>query len=96
MVSSPQAQVVRAAPQPTKNIYYEIPFAIMEKLHANRYAGDGTKHLYKHLIYMDELCGLCKLAGLSTNNVNKKMFPLSMEQKSLAWCRLLDDPETWD
>ena len=55
------------APQPTaptKNIGYEIPSGMIEKLLANPYAGDGTEHPNMHLIYVDEICGLFKLAGL--------------------------------
>ena len=80
-VSSPRAEVVRAGPQPTENVYYEIPFGIMEKLHANPYAGDGTIHPDMHLLFIDELCGLFRLAGLSRNEVKKKLFPLSLEEK---------------
>ena len=68
----------------------------MEKLHANPYAGDGTIHPDMHLIYMDELCGLFKLAGLSRDEVKKKLFPLSLKGRALAWYRLLDDTDSWD
>ena len=37
---------------------------MIEKLLANPYAGDGTLHPNMHLIYVDEVCGLFKLAGL--------------------------------
>ena len=49
-----------------------------------------------HLIYIDEICGLFKLAGLSGDGVKKKVFPLSLEGKTLTWYRLCDDTETWD
>jgi hypothetical protein len=75
---SPQAQVVTDEPPPTENIYYEIPLGILEKLHANPYAGDGTIHPDMHLIFMNELCGLFKLAGLTGAEVKKKLFPLSL------------------
>ena len=46
-VSSPRPEPQLVAPQPTaptKNIYYEIPLVMIEKLLANPYAGDGTLH----------------------------------------------------
>ena len=66
-VSSPRPEDQRVARQPnapTENIYYEIPSGMIEKLLANPYGGDGTLHLYLHLIYVDEGCGLFKLEGL--------------------------------
>ena len=68
-VSSPRPVEQRVAPQPTKhteneNVYFEIPSGMIEKLLANPYAGDGTLHPDMHLIYVDEVCGLFKLAGL--------------------------------
>ena len=80
-VSSPRPKVVRAAPQPTEateNIYYEIPSRIMVKLLANPYMGDGTIHPDVHLIYIDEICGLFKLASLSKDVSKNKIFPLAL------------------
>ena len=80
-VSSPRPEALRVAPQPiepTENIYYEIPSGMVEKLLAIPYAGDGTVHPDMHLIYVDEICGLFKLAGLSGDGVKKKVFPLSL------------------
>jgi hypothetical protein len=56
----------------------------MENLFANPYAGDGTIHLDMHLIYIDELCGLFKLAGLSEDGVKNIVFPLSFKGRALA------------
>jgi hypothetical protein len=88
--------VVREEPPPTEGICYEIPLGILEKLHTNPYAGDGTTHPDMHLLFIDELCGLFKLAGLSSDGVKMKLFPLSLEGKALAWYRLLDYPRSWD
>ena len=95
-VSSPRTEAQRVAPQPTENIYYEIPSGMIEKLLANPYAGDGTVHPDMHLIYVDEICGLFKLAGISGDGVKKKVFPLSLEGKVVMWYRLFDDTDTWD
>ena len=98
-VSSPRPEEQRVAPQPTaptENIYYEIPSGMIEKLLANLYVGDGTLHPNMHLIYVDEVCGLFKLAGLPEDEVKKKVLPLSFKEKALTWYRLCDDIGTWN
>ena len=55
---------------------------MIEKLLANPYAGDGTLHPDMHLIYVDEVCGLFKLAVLPEDEVKKKVFPLSLKEKA--------------
>ena len=80
-VSSPRPVEQRVSPQPTKsteNVYFEIPSRMIEKLLASPFIGDGTLHLDMHLIYVDEVCGLFKLAGVSGDVVKKKVFPLSL------------------
>ena len=79
-VSLPRPVAPIVAPQPTaptENIEYEIPLDMIKKLLANPYAGDGTTHPDMYLIYIDEICGLFNLAGLSEDGVKKKVFPLS-------------------
>ena len=93
-VSSPRSEPQLATPQPTaptENIYYEIPPGMIEKLLANPYAGDGQLHPDMHLIYVDEVSGLFKLAGMPEDVVKKKVFPLSFKGKSWTWYRLCDD-----
>ena len=83
-VSSPQPEKQRVASQPNapiENIVYEIPSVIKDKLLTNPYAGVGTLHPDMHLIYVDEVCGLFKLAGLPGDEVKKKVFPLSFGGK---------------
>ena len=45
---------------------------MIEKLLANSDAGDGTVHPDMHLIYVDEICGFFKLAGLSRVELRRK------------------------
>src|SRR5215216_4046694 len=93
-VSSPRPEEQIVAPQPTEpteNICYEIPSGMIEKLLANPYVGDGTLHHDMHLIYVEEVCGLFKLAGLPEDEVKKKVFPLYFKDKTLTWYRLCDD-----
>ena len=76
-VSSPSLVEKSVAPQPTeptKNVYFEIPSGMIEKLLANPFTGDGTLHPDLHLIYVDEVCGLFKLAGIPGDVIKRKVF----------------------
>ena len=98
-VSSPRPEPQLVTPQPTaptENIECEIPSGMIEQLLANPYAGDGTEHPDMHLIYVDEICGLFKFAGLPEDEAKKKVFPLSLKGKPLAWYRLRDDIGSWN
>ena len=90
-VSSPRPVEKIVAPQPTENVYFKIPPGMIEKLLANPFAGDGTLHPNLHLIYVNEVCGLFKLACMPNDVVNKKVFPLSLKGEALTWYRLCDD-----
>ena len=93
----PEAQIYDPQPAaPTENIYYEIPSGMIEKLLANPYAANGTLHRDLHLIYVDKVCGLFKLAGLPGDDVKKKAFPLSLKGDALTWYRLCDDMGSWN
>src|SRR3954463_4898252 len=63
---------------------------------ANPFTGDGTKHPDEHLIYVDEVCGLFKLAGIPDGVAKKKVFPLSLKGVALIWYRLCDDTRSWN
>ena len=98
-VSSPRLEPQLDAPQPTtptENTEYEIPSGMIEQLLANPYAGDGTEHPDMHLIYVDEICGLFKLADLPGDEAKKNVFPLYLKGKTLAWYRLCDDIGSWN
>ena len=98
-VSSPRPVKKRVAPQPTKpteNVHFEIPSGMIEKLLANPFTGDGTLHPDLHLIYVDEVCGLFKLADMPDDVIKKKVFRLSLRGEALTWFRLCDDMESWN
>ena len=98
-VSSPRPVEQRVAPQPTEpteNVYFEIPSGMIEKLLSNPFTGDGTLYPDLHLIYVAEVCGLFKLAGMPKDVINKKDFPLSFKGKALTWFRLCDDMGSWN
>ena len=56
--------------------FFEIPLGMIEKLLANPFVGDGTLHPDLHLIFVNEDCGLFKLAGIPDDVVKRKVFPL--------------------
>ena len=104
-VSSPRPVEQRVAPQRTEptekeneneNVCFEIPSGMIEKLLANPFAGDGTTHPDEHLIYVDEVCGLFKIAGVPGYVVKKKVFPFSLKEDALTWYRLCDDTGSWN
>ena len=100
-VSSPRPVEQRVSPQPTEpteneNVYFEIPSGMLEKLLANPFLGDGTKHPDEHLIYVDQVCGLFKLAGVSRDVVKNKVFPLSLTGDASTCYRLCDDMGSWN
>ena len=64
---------------------------MIEKLLANPFIGDGTLHPNLHLICVDEVCGLFKLAGIPDDVVKRKVFPLSLKGDALTWYMLCDD-----
>ena len=69
---------------------------MVEKLLANPFVGDGTLHTDLHLIYVDEVCGLFKLASIRDDVVKRKVFLLSLKGDTLTWYRLCDDTGSWD
>src|SRR3954467_8013721 len=100
-VSAPRPVEQRVAfettePTEDENVYFEIPSGMLEKLLANPFAGDGTKHPDEHLIYVDEVCGLFKLAGIPSDVIKKKVFTLSLKGDALTWYRLFDDTGSWN
>ena len=44
-----------------------------------------------HLIFVDKVCGLFKLAGIPDDVIYKKVFPLSLKGDALTWYSLCDD-----
>ena len=69
---------------------------MLQQLLTNPYEGYGTEHPDMHLIYVDEICGLFKLASLSGDEAKKKVFPLSLMVKALKWYRLCNDIGSWN
>ena len=60
--------------RPSENIPFKIPAKIVERVMNNYYSGDGTVHPGDHLLFIHELCELFKCAGISMDQVKKKLF----------------------
>ena len=61
---------------------------MIEKLQDNPFTGDGTLHPDLHIIYVDEVCVLFKLAGIPGDVVKRKVFPLSLKGDAMTWYSL--------
>ena len=69
---------------------------MIEKLLANPFTCDGTFHPDLHLIFVDEVSGLFKLAGIPDDVVKRKVFPLSLKGDALTWYMLCNDTGSWN
>ncbi|KAK1698954.1 hypothetical protein QYE76_015651 [Lolium multiflorum] len=93
--STTTATVVDEAPG-EEVIPYKIPMKIIERVMDNRYEGDGTVHPGDHLLFLHELCGLFKCAGIAMNEVRKKLFSISLSGKAAHWYKLLKNGDSLD
>ncbi|KAK1698196.1 hypothetical protein QYE76_014893, partial [Lolium multiflorum] len=93
--STTTATVVDEAPG-EEVVPYKIPTKIIERVMDNRYEGDGTVHPGDHLLFLHELCGLFKCAGISMNEVRKKLFTISLSGKAAHWYKLLKNGDSID
>jgi hypothetical protein len=70
---------------------FKIPMKIVECAMNNYYLGDGTIHPGDHLLFIHELCELFKCAGISTSEVKRKLFSLSIKGRAAEWYKTLKD-----
>jgi hypothetical protein len=68
---------------------FKIPMKIVERAMNNCYLGDGTVHLGDHLLFIHKLCELFKSAGISTSQVKRKLFSLSLKGRAAEWYKML-------
>jgi hypothetical protein len=78
-------------PPPAQLDPFKIPMKIVERVMNNHYSGDGTVHPGDHLLFIYELCELFKCAGISSSQVKRKLFSLSLKGRAAKWYRLLKD-----
>jgi hypothetical protein len=78
-------------PPPAQLDPFKIPMKIIECVMNNCYSGDGTVHHGDHLLFLHELCELFKCASISSSQVKRKLFSLSLNDRAAEWYRLLKD-----
>jgi hypothetical protein len=78
-------------PPPAQLDPFKIPIKIVERVMNNYYSGDETIHSGDHLLFIYELCELFKCAGISSSQVKRKLFSLSLKGIATEWYRLLKD-----
>jgi hypothetical protein len=66
-------------PPPAQLDPFKIPMKFVERVMNNCYSGDGTVHPGNHLLFIHELCELFKCAGISSSQVKRKLFSLSLK-----------------
>jgi hypothetical protein len=76
-------------PSPAQLAPFKIPMKIVERVMNNCYSEDGTVHPGDHLLFIHELCELFKCAGISTSEVKRKLFSLSLKGRAAEWYKLL-------
>jgi hypothetical protein len=76
-------------PPPAQLDPFKIPMKIVERVMNNCYSGDGTVHPGDHLLFIHELCELFKCAGISSSQVKRKLFYLSLNGRAMEWYKLL-------
>jgi hypothetical protein len=64
---------------------------IVERAMNNCYLGDETVHPGDHLLLIHELCELFKCAGISTSEVKRNLFSLSLKGRAAKWYKTLKD-----
>jgi hypothetical protein len=62
---------------------------IVQRVLNNCYFGDGTVHPGDHLLFIHELCKLFKCAGISMDQVKRKLFSLSLKGRAAEWYKML-------
>jgi hypothetical protein len=77
---------------------FKIPMKIVERAMNNWYLGNGTVHPGDHLLLIHELCELFKCSGISTSQVKRKLFSLSLKGRDAEWYKTLKDgrPIGWE
>src|SRR4051812_37046462 len=83
-------------PPPVEIDPFKIPTSIVDRVMDNYYLGDGTVHPGDHLIFIHELCGLFKYAGITTEQVKKKLLSISLKVRNEEWYKLLKNGQSME
>src|SRR3954471_896773 len=83
-------------PPPAEIDPFKIPIKIVDRVMDNYYFGDGTVHPGDHFLFIHELCGLFKCAGIITEQVKKKLLSISLKGRDEEWYKLLKNGNPWN
>ena len=83
-------------PPPVEIDPFKIPTSIVNRVMDNYYFGDGTVHPGDHLLFIHELCGLFKCAGITTEQVKKKLLSISLKWRAEEWYKLLKNGQSME
>jgi hypothetical protein len=76
-------------PLPAQLDHFKITMKIVECVMNNCYSRNGAVHPGDHLRFIHELCELFKCVGISTDQVKRKLFSLSLNGRAAEWYKLL-------
>src|SRR4051812_15590949 len=68
---------------------FKIHTSIVDRVMDNYYLGYGTVHPGDHLLFIHELCGLFKCAGITTEQIKKKLISISLKGRAEEWYKLM-------
>src|SRR3954462_4305306 len=94
MLQTTTTVMVLDEPPPIEIDPFKIPTNIVNRVMDNYYFGDGTVHPGDHLLYIHELCGLFKCAGITTEQVKNKLLSIYLKGRAKAWYKLLKNGES--
>ena len=83
-------------PPPVEMDPFKIPTSIVNRVMDNYYFGDGTVHPGDHLLFIHELCGLFKCAGITTEHVKKKLLSISLKGGAEEWYKMLKNGQSME
>src|SRR3954469_9666615 len=83
-------------PPPVEIDPFKIPTIIVDPVMDNYYFGDGTIHTGDHFIFIHELCGLFKCAGITTKHVKNKLLSISLKGRAEEWYKLLKNGQSME
>src|SRR3954463_6971711 len=83
-------------PPPAEIDCFKIPTRIVDRVMDNYYFGDGTVHPGDHLLFIHELCGLFKCAGITTEQVKNKLLSISLKGRAEEWYKLLKNGQSME
>src|SRR3954470_14258405 len=83
-------------PPPVEIDPFKIPTSIVNRVMDNYYFGNGTVHPGDHLLFIHELFGLFKCAGITTEQVKKKLLSISLKGRVEEWYKLLKNGQSME